>query len=136
MYFFIRNFYFINTSPLFIITLFFIIGIICYTLLIPFLGCFVLLVCHVFFLQNKKLLKTLILCSFFLCVGGWLHYKELRDYKAFYTLFENKKITVTGTVIDKTETTSHYKRLDVIFVAIDTITTKNDLQKNNKTRII
>ena len=108
MYFFIKNFHLINISPLFIITLFFIIGIICHTTLIPLLAILVLLLCCALFahLTTTTLSKQLILCSFFICSGAWLHQKELRDYDNFYTFAQNKKITVTGTVIDKNEVIS------------------------------
>lgn len=85
-----------------------------------------------FFLQQHAFFKQLTLCSFFVCFGAWLHHKELRDYDNFYTLFENKKITVTGTVIDKNKMISQYKKLDAIVVAIDAVATKEFSQTSNK----
>jgi competence protein ComEC len=132
IHFFTNNFHFINISPIFTITLFFIIGIMCYALLIPFLIIFTLLLCCTLFFQQQELFKPLIICSFFACAGAWLHQKELRDYDDFYTFAENKKITVTGTVIDKNEITSQYKKLTSISLAIDTVATKQHTQKSNK----
>ena len=132
MHSFTKNFHIINISPLFIITLFFIIGIICHTLLIPFLGFYILLICYTPFSQKKELLKRLIIYSLFAFAGAWLHNKELRDYDNFYTLFENKKITVTGIVIDKNEVTSKYKKLDAITLAINTVATQDRAQTSNK----
>jgi predicted membrane metal-binding protein len=119
MHFFTQNFHLINISPLFIITLSFIIGIICHTFLVPLSIIFATFICCMLFFQQHTLFKQFALCSFFICAGAWLHHKELRDYDNFYTLFENKKITVTGTVIDKNELISHYKKLTAITVAIN-----------------
>lgn len=136
IHFFTNHFHLINISPLFLITLSFIIGIIFHTLLIPLsIMCATFICCMLFLQQQHTLLKQLALYSFFACAGAWLHHKELRDYDNFYTVFENKKITVTGTVIDKNEVVSHYKKLDTISVAIDTIATEHLTQVCNKTML-
>ncbi len=135
MHFITQNFHLINISPLFLITLSFIIGIIFHTLLMPLSILCATLLCFVPFLQQHAFFKQLILCSFFIYAGACLHHKELRDYDNFYTLFENKKITITGTVIDKNEVISQYKKLDAITVAINTIATDQFAQTSNKTMI-
>jgi predicted membrane metal-binding protein len=128
------NFHFIDVSPLFAITLFFIIGIIWHTLLLPFLAVFTLLLCCATLMhsQNHQLLKQIVICSFFSCFGAWLHKKELQDYDKFYTLVENQKINITGTVIDKNDVVSQFKKLSAITVAIDTIATKQQNHPSNK----
>lgn len=138
MYLFTKNFHLINIPPLFIITLFFIVGIIWHTTLIPFLAILVLLLFCALFAHLKQLPfpKQLILCSFFVCTGAWLHQKELRDYDDFYTFAHNKKITVTGTVIDKSEVIQHYKKLTAITLAINDVATAQCTQTSNKTLII
>jgi len=130
-----NNFHCIDVSPLFIITLSFIIGIMCHTLLIPLCIIFALLICCVPLLQQHVLFKQLILCSFFICAGAWLHHKELRDYDNFYELVHNKQITVTGIVIDKNEVVQHYKKATVLTVAIDTVATKGCIQTSNPTSL-
>jgi predicted membrane metal-binding protein len=135
MHFLAQNFHFINISPLFIITLSFIIGIICHTFLIPLSIIFAALVCCMLLFQHHTFLKQLTLYSFFICAGAYLHHKELRDYDNFYTLFENKKITITGIVIDKNELISQYKKLTAITVAIDTVATANFTQ-TSKTMLL
>ncbi len=138
MYLFTKNFHLINIPPLFIITLFFIVGIIWHTTLIPFLAILVLLLFCALFAHLKQLPfpKQLILCSFFVCTGAWLHQKELRDYDDFYTFAHNKKITITGTVIDKSEVIQHYKKLTAITLAINDVATAQCTQTSNKTLII
>ncbi len=133
IYFFTNHFHPINISPIFLITLSCIIGIVFHTLLIPLSILCATLICYTLFLQQHALLKQLALCSFFICFGAWLHHKELHNYDNFYTLFENKKINVNGTVIDKNEVISHYKKLDAITLAINTIATKEFTQTSNKT---
>ena len=61
-----------------------------------------------------------------------MHHKELRDYDNFYTFTENKKVTITGTVIDKNETVSNHKKVTTVTIAIDTIATENYAQTSNK----
>jgi predicted membrane metal-binding protein len=129
-----KNFHLINIPPLFAITLFFIIGIIWHAAFTLFVLIFLLLLCCTLFAHLKQLPlpKKLLLFSFFACAGSWLHHKELSDYDAFYTFAGNKKITITGTMIDKSETTNNYKKITVITLAIDTIATEHCTQKSNK----
>jgi competence protein ComEC len=129
-----KNFHLINIPPLFAITLFFIIGIIWHAAFTLFVLIFLLLLCYALFAHLKQLSlpKQLLLCSLFTCAGSWLHHKELYDYDAFYTFVDNKKITITGTVIDKSEVINNYKKSTVITLAIDTIATNNSAQKSNK----
>ncbi|HEX4068804.1 MAG TPA: ComEC/Rec2 family competence protein [Candidatus Babeliales bacterium] len=134
-----NNFYFINISPLFLITLFFIIGITFHTLLIPLLIIFATIaLCTLLFRnsQHHTLLKQLIICSLFSCIGAWLHHKELRDYNDFYTFVHNKKITVTGAVIDKSETVQQFKKITVLTIAIDTIAIDQQIQTNSKIMLL
>jgi predicted membrane metal-binding protein len=132
-----NNFHLIEVSPLFIITLSFMIGIIWQTLLFPFLAIFALLLCCTTLKhsQNSHFLKQIILCSFFTCYGAWFHQKELQDYDNFYTLVENQHITITGTVIDKNDVLSQYKKLSTITVAIDSIATKQQNLASNPTSL-
>src|SRR5260221_7985168 len=133
-HFFIKHFHLINIPPLFYITLFFSIGLMCKLFLMLFFITFLLLVCYALLAYVKQLPipKQLILCSFFTLCGAWLHQKEIRDYNKFYALVENKKFTVSGTVVDMYEVTVHYKKSTVIAVALDTIATENCATKNSK----
>ncbi len=132
--FFAKNFHLINFPPLLILTICFILGIIFYTSFILFLIIFLFLFCGSLYAHNKNILlpKQLILCSFFILCGAWLHHKELSDYDTFYTKIDNKKCTVTGTIIDKNETTLNHQKTTAITIAIDEIATENDTQKSNK----
>jgi competence protein ComEC len=134
MHFLTKNFHFINISPLFVLTLFFIIGIIWHTHLALFLIIFSLLLCCCITQYNKHFLlsQQLILCSFFAFAGAWLHQRELHNYDDFYTFTHNKPVTINGIIIDKYEITSNYKKSTVITLAIDTIATQQDTKKSNK----
>src|SRR5437667_4191011 len=72
------------------------------------------------------------LSSFFVLAGAWLHQKEWQNYNEFYTTVDNKKITVTGTVIDVNETIVNHKNTIAITLTADTIATKNVILKSNK----
>ncbi|HLW72793.1 MAG TPA: ComEC/Rec2 family competence protein [Candidatus Babeliales bacterium] len=137
MHFFTNNFSTINIPPLFTVTLFLIIGIIWYTSLTLFLTIFMLLLCYTLYTYIKQLPlpKQLILYSFFMCIGAWLHHKELHDYNDFYTFINNKKCTITGTVIDKADVLVQYKKSTLITLAIDTIAVEHCTKKSNKTLI-
>ncbi|HSC25387.1 MAG TPA: ComEC/Rec2 family competence protein [Candidatus Babeliales bacterium] len=131
-----KNFHFIPVPPLLAITLFFIIGIIWYSIFTIFCGIFALLLCYSLCAYIIKLpfSKQLILCSFFTCLGAWLHHKNINDYNSFYTFIDNKKFTIQGMVIDKYETTvARYQKSTVVVVAIDTIMANNCYKKSNKT---
>jgi hypothetical protein len=130
-----NNFHHIEASPLFVITLSFIIGIICHTLLIPLFIIFALLMCCIPLFQQHALFKQLVLCSFFICTGAWLHHKELRDYDNFYEFVHNKKTTVIGTVINKSEVVQQYKKATALTFAIDTVATEKYAQKIHKTML-
>lgn len=134
--FFVKNFHPIGIPPLFYITLFFVAGIIWHSSLTLFLIIFVLSVSYatvVYIIKQIPIPKQLIICSFFTLFGAWLHEKEIRDYNDFYTYIENKKFTVSGTVIDIYQVITNYKTSTVIAVAVDTIATKELATKNNKT---
>jgi competence protein ComEC len=134
MHFFTKNFHFIALSPLFSLTIFFIIGIIWHTALILFLIIFSLFFCYYFTSYNKRfpLSHQLILCSLCACAGAWLHQKELYDYDNFYTFTNDKPISITGTIIDQNEVINNYKKSTAITLAIDTITTNDCTKKSNK----
>jgi len=134
MHFFTSNFHLINIPPLFPITLFFIIGIIFHAHSNLLLCIFILSLCYGICAYSKQLplTKQLIFCFFFAYTGAFLYHKEIGDYDDFYTFTENKKITVTGTVIDKSEVLTHYKKSTVITLAIDTIATELCTKKSNK----
>jgi len=129
-----KYFHIITLSPLFLPTCCFIIGIVWYTALTSFLIIFLLLLLSSFIISNKKYLPSaqLVLCSFFICAGAWLHQKELKNYNDFYIFTQNKPITISGTIIDRSETISNYKKVTVITLAIDTIATEDNTIKSNK----
>lgn len=132
--FFIKNFHLINLPPLLVITIFFIIGIIFYTMLMPFLIIFLFTLLSFFYarLTHISLPTQLVICSFFTLAGAWLHHAELRDYNNFYTLINNEKCTVTGTIIDLNETIINHKKTSSITLIANNIATKNCTQKSNK----
>ena len=134
MHFFTKNFHLINIPPLFAITLFFIIGIIWHTTLTLFLIIFAFLLCCSILAHIKQLQlpQQLILCSFFVCAGAWLHQKELHDYDNFYTFTNNEHVTIAGIIIDKSEVVNNYKESTLITLAIDTVATKLSAKKSNK----
>lgn len=134
MHFFTHNFHRINISPLFTLTISFIIGIIYYTAFISFLIIFVLFLCYYLTPYNKQfpLSQQLLLCSLCACTGAWLHQKEIRDYDNFYTFTHNEPLTITGTVIDKNDAINNHKKSTALTIAIDTIATQNCTKKNNK----
>lgn len=137
MYFFNQYFHLINLPPLLIVTIFFIIGIIWHTQLIFFLIISALLLCCFLYtyIQQLPFPKELILFSFFLCAGSYLHQKELQSYDDFYTLTDNKKFNVTGTVIDKNEIIVQHKKTTVTTLLLDIIATNTVSQKSNKTMV-
>jgi predicted membrane metal-binding protein len=137
-HFFVKHFHLIHIPPLFIITLFFIIGIIWHTAFTFFCAIFALLLCISSFAYIKQIgfSKQMVLCSFFTCIGAFLHQKEIRDYDNFYNFVTNKKITITGTVIDKYEVTVCNKKSTVTSLAIDLITTESCTQKSNKIMLL
>lgn len=134
MHSFTKHFHLITIPPLFTIMLFFIIGIIFHANLSFLLITFGLLLCYSLCAYSKQLPfpKQLLLCSFFAYAGAFLCQKEIHHYDDFYTFVDNQKITITGTVIDKNETTVHYKKTIVITLAIDTIATELCTKKSNK----
>lgn len=134
MHFFTKHFYLINIPPLLAITLCFIIGIIWHTTAALFLMIFISLLCLSLLLYTKQIafLTQLTLCSFFMYVGAYLHQKDLNDYHDFYTFTHEQQVAITGTVIDKNEVISNYKKMTSITVAIDTVSTKNQNKTNNK----
>lgn len=133
-----KNFHLINIPPLFAITLFFIFGIIWHTSLTLFVIIFAFLLCYTLFAYSKQLPfpKQLILCIFFMYLGAYLHQKELNDYNDFYAFTHNKKVTITGTVIDKNTVITHYKKTTVITLAIDTIATECCTKTSNKSLLL
>ncbi len=135
--FFTKNFHLINFPPLFLVTIFFIIGIILHTMLTPLLILFLLSLCAALLAHAKHIAlpKQLIIYSFFMCTGAWLHQQELREYDNFYTWADNKKCIVTGTVIDKNETTINHQKTIGITLAVHTIATENVAQKSNKSML-
>jgi competence protein ComEC len=74
---------------------------------------------------------------FLFAIGGaLLHHKEWRDYDTFYSQVSNKKITITGTVIDIYETTINHQITTVLALAVDTVAIGNNVQKSNKTMLL
>jgi len=134
MHFFTSNFHCINIPPLFAITLFFIVGIIWHSAVSLFFILFLTTLCCTLFAYKKQFAfpTQFIMCSFFVLAGAWLHQKELRDYDGFYAFIDNKKFSVTGTVIDKNEATVNHQKTTVITLAIDTIATEHSTKKCNK----
>lgn len=134
MHFFTKNFHIITISPLFSLTIFFIIGIIWYNALVLFLIIFSSFLCYYFTPYNKQfpLSHQLILYSLCAFAGAWLHQKELYNYDNFYEFTHNKPITITGTIVDKNDVINNYKKSTAITLAINTIATQNYTKKNNK----
>lgn len=136
MNFFIKNFYLIHLPPLLSITLFFIIGIIWHQALTLFSIIFFLLFLSFclsfFFLTYFKIFKKCIIFSFFVLFGAWLHTREWKTYNNFYTLVDKKKIAITGTVIDSSETTINNKKMIAIVLSINSLTVEKDNQSNTK----
>ena len=132
--FFSKNFHLINFPPLLLITICFIIGITHHVMLMQFLIVFLLCACIFFYTnftkQNSP--NLLIICSFFTLAGAWLHHKEWQDYNTFYTTIDNKKVTVTGTIIDLNETIVNHKKIMAITLIPDSIATYSTTQKSNK----
>jgi predicted membrane metal-binding protein len=138
MQFFTQHFHLINIPPLLIITLFFIIGIIAHTYIALFCVLFFISLGGAFFAykQHIPLPKQLLLCSFFMLAGAYLHQKELRDYDDFYAFTASGAMTINGVVIDKNTAEAHYKKSTVITLAINTITNKNSSCTSNKVLMV
>ena len=138
MHFFTKNFHLIYIPPLLPITLFFIVGIIFHAYATLFLTIFIASLCYGAYAYSKKipLIKQFIFYSFFAYAGAFLYLKEIRDYDDFYSFTNNKKVTITGTVIDKSDVTTHYKKSTVITLAIDTIATEQCTKKSNKVALL
>jgi len=134
MSFFKTNFHLIHLPPLLPITICFIIGIALHSHLLLFSTFFACTICYAWFTYFKKCIvqKQLILCSFFALAGAWLHHKEWHDYHDFYTLTNNQKVTVTGTVIDLHTTIINHKNTIAITLTIDVIATIASPYKCNK----
>lgn len=132
--FFLKNFHLINFSPLLTIVIFFIVGITFHTLLIPFLIIFLLTLLSFVCAYSKRTSfpKQLLICSFFSLAGAWLHQKEWHDYNEFYAAIDNKKITITGTVIDLNEAIINHQNTTAITLLANTIATSSATQKSNK----
>lgn len=128
------HFHLPSIPPLLPIITCFIIGIILCNqiwLLIIFFACIMCYTCFIY-LKHQIAPQPLAVCLLFTFVGAWMHYAELRDYDNFYTELNNKKCTVTGTVIDITESIINHKKTTAISLLADTIATQNITQKSNK----
>lgn len=138
MSFFTKLFHLITIPPIFYITLFFVIGIVCHSMLLFFLSIFFLLSCYTIFAHIKKfpIQNQLILYSFFALFGAWLHNKEISEYHDFYTFVKNKKITASGTIIDIYDTTVQHKKTTVITLALDTIATDTHTTHYHKNMLL
>jgi predicted membrane metal-binding protein len=129
-----NNFHLFPISPLFIFTCFFIVGIIWHTLLPYFLLCFVVLLCYSLYsyIKQHHFYPTILLCCMCVCMSAFLYQQNIHDYHAFYNFTANKKITVTGTIVDSYNTTHHYKKVTAITLALDTIATALHTKASNK----
>jgi len=138
MHYITKNFHFINIPPLLTITLFFIIGIICHSAIIPLLIIFFIALCTLFFTYkwHYTIPQQLIFCSFFALLGAYLHQKELCNYNAFYEFTNKSAVNINGVVIDKNYVIAHYKQYTVITIAINNIINKNNTYKSNKNLIV
>lgn len=134
MAFLTKNFHFIHLPPLLTIVLFFIIGIACHGALtlffITFLLLFFLFCISLYLRITIKYYKNLIIFSFFTLAGAWLHHREWQTYHDFYRLVDGKKITVTGTVIDISDTVINNKKSVALILSIDMSGWLNDLCYN------
>jgi len=132
---FARNFYCVTIPPLLPITLCFIAGIALHVHVLLFFILFSLLICCVCYAHMKhiKIPQRLLLCSFFMFTGAWFYQKELRDYEKFYVFTDNKKITITGTILDKSTTMVNHQKTTVIALTIHDIATETGSYKSNKT---
>ena len=92
----------------------------------------ILLACtlfHFFFVRNTT---QLILCSLFTLTGAYLYHQEWQKYHDFYEFVADKKITITGTIIDSNETVINHKKTTVLTLTTTTIATENQTKKCNK----
>lgn len=134
MSFFKTNFYSIHLPPLLLITVCFIAGIILYNhvLLLSTLSTLTLGYILFIYLKRNRLQNQLLFCFFALTAGAYYHHKEWQDYHNFYTITDNKKVDVTGTILDIYQTVINHKKTTAIILAIDTIATENTVYKSNK----
>lgn len=137
MSFVTQHFHRIHIPPLLPIAICFIIGIALHYALTTLCIIFACIICCAFFARIKRISfpNHLIFCSLFAIVGALLHHKEWHDYDAFYTHVHNKKISVTGAVIDIQQATINHQKTTVLALAVDTIATQSDMQKSNKTML-
>jgi hypothetical protein len=120
MSFFKTNFHFIHFPPLLSITICFIAGITMHNNLLLLCILFTLIIscmCCAYVKQNNAY-KQLILYFFAIISGAYLHHKEWHDYHYFYTVTDNKKIAVTGTIIDIHQTTINHQKTTAILCAV------------------
>lgn len=135
----INNFFHTFTlPPILFVTLFFILGIANHTFLHTFFIFFLISLCATtyFFSQNRIFRKNLILYPLFLLLGAFLHQKKLSDYDNFYASINNQKLTITGVIIDKNETTLRHQKTNVITIKINEIATQNYTLTCNKTMLL
>jgi ComEC/Rec2-related protein len=131
--FFSKNFHLINISPLLLPTLFLIIGILLYPMFSLFF-IFALLSVSLFSIlcPYSSLYKQLMICFVFIGIGSLLHHHELCFYDNFYSQLHNHHCTVTGTIIDKSQTTIHHQKTTVLTLLIKEIATNIPLKTGNK----
>lgn len=136
-HFIARHFHLIHIPPLLPIVICFMAGIIWHSALPVICVAFACILCCTLFAHYKQIAfpKHIILYAFFALCGVLFYQKELRDYDNFYNTFGNKKITVTGTIIDSNETAVNHQKTTVLTLAIDTIATFSYSEKSNKTML-
>jgi predicted membrane metal-binding protein len=132
-----QRFHQINTPPLLPIAICFILGIAWHSFFTMLCIIFICTLCCAFFayIQHTQFPFLIIFCSLFAMGGALLHHKEWHDYNSFYAYVSNKKVAITGTVIDIYETTVNHQKTTVLALAIDTIATKENTYKSNKTML-
>lgn len=138
MLFISPHFHKIHIPPLLPIVICFIIGIVYNGALTIFCILFACTLCCAFFarLKHVPFPNYFIFYSLFALCGSLLHHKEWYEYNNFYATCDNKKISVTGTVIDVYETTVNHQKTYVLALAVDIVAKDNNMHKCNKAMLL
>lgn len=126
MFSFKNHFYFVLIPPLIPITICFILGILAYYVSSKIVITFGLFFSFLFYLFNYKNSFFHTLSKYFLCfliflTGAYLHYKKLDNYHHFYTILENKPLSITGTITDKSNHHNNYTETVIISLSTSSI---------------
>ncbi len=89
---------------------------------------------------NKKLAfqKTLYFALYVLIAAGgaYLHKSTLKEYDNFYLFTQNKPITITGTIINKSIDKNQYNSSTIITLALESMHNQTDHKNINKKIIL